>query len=611
MRRRMPRWCLVGVLPLAVGAAACGGDAPAAPRVESVPDKSGAPTAPTANAGTGAPGAPAEIVRASAAASETAKLAQHIGFEIATGLHAIEGTVATPTWGSAGRGDAKALRDDDVGTGWSCDMGGTAPCAVGLGFTESASVRAVVIYAAAGPKWSDYRAQARPKKVRVHTDAGFVEVAIDDGAAHKYVLFDKSIETKSIAVEVLEVHPGKKGKAVWIAELDALGDRGPSRPPLELDPARTIVSFETDAWKAEGDNHTIRLAFLEEVQADGRLRRLMRGTAIHGRASDRFLVVEKLFGSSCLANKGSYALLDRNTRVMLPLGELTGVPSKIALRSDGTGALFTSTADPAAARAVVLDGDAIERVRPSKKKAETPEQLAARMNITEPAVRRGGHVPGAAPAGCKSGTSDTALVQRVATALGLTDAPPADASICELANAHRAIVGTSSGCGARWYAAVIGPAGEVVGEMHAKADDGRGGWFFTAPDVGVVFEATKDAGRTSDLLRLWDGGVQVLVAGGAIAVRRPKACDPCEGDFGATVEAIPPDAGVADPDADDRGSPDGETPEARTTDEVAPAEEPPAEPPAEPPVDDPPTKDDGKSGGKKGLPTVTDEDPQE
>lgn len=601
--RRVPRWCLV----VAVGVGACGGDAPAAPRVESVPDKSGAETAPKAGGGTaGDPAAAAELVRASAAAPVTAKLAQHIGFEIATGLHAIEGTASTAPWGSSGRGDAKTVRDDDVLTGWSCDMGGAAPCAIGLGFTEKASVRAVVIYAAAGPKWNDYRAQARPKKVRVHTDAGFVEVAIDDGAAHKHVLFDKSVETSSIAVEVVDVHAGKKGKAVYVAELEVLGDRGPSRAPLELDPERTVVSFETDAWKAEGDNHTIRLAFLEEVQADGRLRRLMRGTAVHGRASDRFLVVEKLFGSSCTGTKGSYALLDRNTRVMLPLGELTGVPSNVALRADGTGALFTSLADPAAARAVVLDGDAIERVRPSKKKAETPEQLAARMNITAPPQRRGGHVPGAAPAGCKAGTSDTALVQRVATALGLGDAPPADASICELANSHRAIVGTSSGCGARWYAAVIGPAGEVVGEMHAKADDGRGAWFFAAPDVGVIFEATKDAGRTSDLLRLWDGGVQVLVAGGAIAVRKPKACDPCEGDFGAMPEMIPPDAGVADPEADDRGSPDGETPEARATDAVAPSEEPPAEPPAEPPVDEPPAKGDGK-----GLPTVTDEDPEE
>jgi len=448
----------------------------------------------------------------------------------------------------------------------------------------------------------------------VHTDAGWIDVALEDGAAHRYVLFDKAVETTTLAVEVLEVHAGKKGSTLWIGELEAVGDRGPSRPPLALDPARTVVSFETDPWKGEGQSHTIRLAFLEEVGDDGKLRRIMRGTAIHGRASDRFLLVERMFNASCTATKGSYALLDRNTRMLLPLGEMAGVPAEVALRPDGAGVMFTSMIDPMSARAVVLEGEALERMRPSKKKAETPEQFAARLAFTEPPVRRGGHVPGAAPAGCKSGTSDNALVQRVATALALDDAPAADASICELDAQHRAIVGTSSGCGARWYAAVIGPAGEVVGEMHAKADDGRGGWFLATPEVGVIFEATKDGGRTSDLLRLSSGGVQVLVPGGALAVRRPKACDTCEGDFGATAEAIPPETGATtgvEPVADDRGSPDGETPEARSSDAVpadpTPTDDEPAdEPPADEPATDEPTKP--TKPDKSGLPTVTDED---
>jgi hypothetical protein len=588
-----------------VCAPACGGDAPASPRVESVPDKSGKAAATADGGATGeTPSAPAELVRATAAAPVTGKTAQHVGFEIAVNLHSIEGTAATPTWGAAGRGDAKSVRDDDIGSAWTCETGGAAPCAIGLAFAEPASIRAVQLYAAAGPKWADYRAYARPKKIRVHTDEGWIDVTLDDGAAHRPVLFDKIIETKTLAVEVLDVHAGKKGSTLFIAELEALGDSGPSRPPLELDPARTVVSFETDPWKGEGEKNTIRLAFLEEVGADGKLRRIMRGTAIHGRASDRFLLVERLFGASCSATKGSYALLDRNTRMLLPLGEMAGVPAKVALRSDGSGVMFQSTLDPLSARAVVLEGDKVERMRPSKKKGETPEQFAARLAFTDPPVRRGGHVPGAAPAGCKSGTSDNALVQRVATAIALDDALASDASICELDTSHRAIVGTSSGCGLRWYAAVIGPAGEIVGEMHAKAD-GRGAWFVASPEVGVLFEATKDGGRTSDLLRLAPEGVQVLVPGGALAVRRPKACDACAGDFGATPEVIPPDGaesgGVVEPVADDRGSPDGETPEARTSDEVPPDPTPTEEPPAEP--TEKPAKTD-----KSGLPTVTDED---
>lgn len=593
------------------GAAACSNDAPPAPRVESVPSKDGKGGLgkPEGGAASGTP-TTAELTRAGAAATTAVKSVQHVAFEIAVGLHAIEGTVGTPTWGAAGRGDATTVRDTDLGTAWTCEHGGAAPCAIGLAFAAPASIRVLQLYAAAGPKWTEYRAYARPKNVRIHTDAGWFDVKLEDGASHKHVVFAKSVETKTITVEVIDVHAGKKGPTLWIAELEAVGDQGPERPPLELDPARTVVSFETDAWKAEGESHTIRLAFLEEVAPEGKLRRVMRGTALHGRASDRFLLVERLFKTSCTTTDGSYALLDRNTRMLLPLGAMTGVPANVALRGDGLGVMFTSMIDPLGARAAVLEGGKIERLRPSKKTGETPQQFAARLAFADPPVRRGGHEPGAAPAGCKSGTSDTALVQRVATALALTDAPPADASICELEASHRAIVGTSSGCGARWYAAVIGPGGEIVAEQHAKTEDGRGGWFTTATDVGVLFEATRDGGRTSNLLRLAPDGVHVLVEGGALAVRRPKVCDPCAGDFGAVAEAIPPDAGVADPDAGDRGSPDGETPEARTTDEV-PSEPTPVD--DEPPTDEPPpaaTKTDPKKDGKGGLPTVTDDDPE-
>src|SRR5205085_8775055 len=112
--------------------------------------------------------AAAELVRATAAATVTAKSAQHVGFDVVSGLHAIEGTAVTPTWGAAGRGAATTTRDDDLGTAWTCETGGTAPCAIGLAFAEPASIRVLQLYAAAGPKWTEYRAYARPKTIRVH-----------------------------------------------------------------------------------------------------------------------------------------------------------------------------------------------------------------------------------------------------------------------------------------------------------------------------------------------------------------------------------------------------------------------------------------------------------
>jgi len=572
--------------------------------VESVPaDKA---SGSTRDPGSGNTGVTTPLVQSTAAATATVKPVQTIAFDLASTLHSLAGAATTAPWGAAGRGDASSARDDDLNTAWSCEMGGAAPCVLGISFPAPVGVRALRLFAAAGPRYVDYRAVARPKKIRVHTDGGWVEATLEDGAADKYLVLDKIVQTGTVAIEVLEVYPGKKGKGLWVAEIDAYGDRGEARPPLELDPARAVVSFETDPWKEGSKGHTARLAFLDEVQADGRLRRVLRGTAIHGRATDRFLLVEKLFSATCEGTKGSYSLLDRETRMLLPLGEMGGIPGKVALRSDGTGVLVTQTRDPLLASAAVLEGGSVSRLRPSKKKSETAEQFAARLAFTEPPHARGGHIPGAAPTGCKSGTSDPGLVGRIGTALALPDAPPAEASICTLDATHRAVVGMSSGCGARWYAAVVGPAGEIVAEQHTTTDDGRGAWFSFAPEVGVLFEGTRDAGRTSNILRLAPDGVQVLVQGGALAVRRPKACDPCKGDFGAIAEPILPDEVPTEPVADDRGSPDGEAPEQRTTD-AAPADEPPPpeEPTPAPPEPTPDTKSDAK--GEGGLPTVTDE----
>lgn len=169
---------------------ACGDkkDEAAAPRVASQPaDKKDDGKAAGADGGGAAgPVAPDDLARASTAAPVTAKGQDHLGFKLDElgKQYALAGVVRTPSWGDAGNGTLAVVRDDDIDTTWSCNADGTRVCALGLAFTEPVELTAVRLFAAAGPKWNTYKAHARPKKVRVHTDAGWVEAKLDDRAKH-------------------------------------------------------------------------------------------------------------------------------------------------------------------------------------------------------------------------------------------------------------------------------------------------------------------------------------------------------------------------------------------------------------------------------------------
>lgn len=508
-------------------------------------DPAGKPDAPAAK-----PVAP--LQRASAAASGKAKGAGQLGFDLAllSTLYALEGHAIAASWSAAGEGDPAATRDDDLATAWQCVPVEGQPCAMGLSFDPPVSLRAVRLFAAAGPRWNDYRAHPRPKHVRVHTDAGWFDAKLDDGAAHHYIVLDASVKTTTLAVEVTDVYASKKPASLWFAELEAFGDDGPIRPPLQLDPARTVVSFETEAWKSEAASHGIRVAFLEEITASGALRRLTRGTAVHGRANDRFAVIERRFGTDCVHGRGAYLLLDRTTRVMFPLGDKADVPATVTLRKDGLGALFVREGAPEHTRALVYENEALVRHVPRLKKGETDAQFAARLGFTGVAEHRGAAKPGEAIAGCVSGVKEEALVQQVATALGLENLRAADASVCSIGASERAVVGTDgAACGARWYAAVIGPGNEIVAQNLAGDGDGDGAEYTVVDGVGVVLEGSRGGGLTSDLWLLDPSGIKMLVKGGALAVREPKACRPCQPAVPVETETATGDDGA--PAADD------------------------------------------------------------
>lgn len=591
---------------------ACKDDAPpptAAPRVETGRVEAKAADAP-ADAGKSAA---VPLAQSTAAAPGKAKSAGQLGFDLEalSNLYAIEGTPLAATWGAAGTGEPSSMRDDDLGTAWRCPIPAAATpsasphCVAGLSFAEPATVHSVRLFAAAGPKWNDYRAHPRPKRVRLHTDAGWFDVGLDDGSAHHYINLAAPVTTRTLAVEVLELYAGKKKPELWFAELEAFGSAGPPRPPLQLDPSRVVISFETEAWKAEGTNNTIRIAFAEELAADsGARRRLMRATAIHGDADDRFLVVERRFGTDCTTDRGSYLLLDRDTRVPFPLGDKGEVPASVTLRADGLGVMFVRDAEPEHARALVYEGDQLVRHQPKTKAGETAKQLAARLGFVGAPVGRGGVEPGVATGTCVAGTTDEALVGRIGTALDVLNLHGAQASICPLADGSKAVVGTDgAACGPRWYAAVVAPSGEIIAQNLAGEGDGDGAHFMAVAELGVVLEGTRAGGATSDLWLLDAKGISMLVKGGALAVRDPKACRPCAP---ATPVLDETTTGGDDDGAGDGGPPADAAP-ADAPSDTPPADAPPSDaPPADaPPPSDPPAK--AEPGDAPALPGVNDE----
>lgn len=587
------RISMVLALTMTIG---CKDDAKsAAPRVEAVrtPSKADEVTPTTPTTATASP-----LVQSTAAGTGKARAEGQLGFDLAklAELYAIEGTPLAGSWGVAGTGELAAMRDDDLLTAWECPHTAEQHCAAGLSFAEPVSLHSVRLFAAAGPKWNEYRAHPRPKNVRLHTDAGWFDVKLSDGSAHNYINLTPAVTTKTLAIEVLDVHAGKKKPTIWFGELEAYGTSGPRRPALAIDPSRVVIAFETEAWKAEGTSNTIRIAFADELrssddQAEKKPRRFMRATAIHGRADDRFLVVERRFAADCTTNRGSYLLLDRETRVLLPLGDKAAVPAEVTLRSDGLGALFVRADEPDKGKALVFETGKLVRHQPKAKAGETTKQLAARLAFTDAPVIRGGSAPGAAPAGCVAGTTDDALVQRIGTAIGITGLRATEATICTI-DGGRVIIGTDgAACRPRWYAAVLGAAGEIVASNVAPEGDADGAHFAVMSGVGVVLEGTRAGGATSDLYALDAAGIRVIVKGGALAVREPLACRPCAvavPEIPATGELPLPDDGPSGDDGGDEG----------------PVEEPPRE---APPGDEPPTESPAKPDPTAGLPDVDDE----
>src|SRR5690606_31581139 len=285
------------------------------------------------------------IAKSEAPSPIAGKGASSLGFRLdkISHLFSLAATAKIPDWGAAGQGEPKLARDDDLDTAWQCSFGEAQPCVLGLALPEKAKIEAVRLYGAAGPRYRDYTGHPRIAKLRVHTEAGYVDVSVADGANHNYLRFDAPIETQYLAIEVLETHKGKSDALVHIAEIEAYGTDGAPRQPIDLDPDYAWVGWETTAWSSSKSDHTIRQVFVNFTRpgassdAEPSSRRLLRATAVFGQAGDDYLLFERLHGTDCGEVRGSYILFDKRNRMYYPLGDLGGAGGNVYRHAGGRG----------------------------------------------------------------------------------------------------------------------------------------------------------------------------------------------------------------------------------------------------------------------------------
>ncbi len=460
-------------------------------------------------------------------------------------IFALTGTVVTPSWAAKPTGELQLLRDDDWLTGVDCLATEAAPCAVGLTFAIPADVRALSLHAALGPKWRDYTSRPRPKTIRLHFDTGYVDAKVSDGPSVRWVVLDKAVKTKSIAIEFIDAQGKAAGKPLRINEFEVYGAAGPAREPIEIDLARARFYYESERWKSEGSSHEIRPSYLETVNAEGVAKRVASATAVYGEPTDRVLLFETLRKTNCTAHDGgSYVLLDRQTRLWLDVGRMGGLHRQVWRNTSGLGFAIGNYRDTPTdlPSAVLIEDEVLTRKRIGKT-GPKGGSVAAQMELwgmadAPVAGDRAGDLAHP-PVGCVAATADdlTGLTTEFA-ALG-------DASTwmrCSLASGGELLVHQASTCPGPWAYLVRSSNRAVIANKVGPAT-GRAIRVASHEDGSYWLEIDQDAGNKGKLLQVnADGTVAEPVSGAGFSLRMPGACD-CNGV--APVDPNAPDGGDA------------------------------------------------------------------
>ncbi len=444
--------------------------------------------------------------------------------------YALAGKVEVPEWSAPHEGDPELVRDDDLDTAWTCTPSGQDRCAIGIHFPTKATLEAVQLFVA-GPYGRDDEF-ARPKRLRLHTDEGFLDALMPDESGHVYAVFGKDVASEDLTIEVLEVWKGRS-PTIYIGELDVFGSTGEAREPLAIDPARTFVRLEPPIWRSSGrDTHQRQAAFVHRIDAEGVPHRLIEGTALRGHAGDRLMLVERLQSvTGCEAPRGTFYLLDTQTRLLAPLGEFGGVGGDVFRASDGRG-IAVGIAGPLR---TVLDGlfameGAYHRKRTPLREDKRTNDFITQWGLERTPLPRG-DVP-LAESTCAPGTPE--LLAELDAVRPKTPkkkpSTPGQWRVCDLDAGARAFLGDYGPCGPQWEVHVLDAKGTLV-DSRVQA---RAGSHLGLRDLGGGTWLVQVAGATDAvlLLKVDASGIETFAESAALALEPPDVCRTvCEAGF--------------------------------------------------------------------------------
>jgi len=464
--------------------------------------------------------------------------ADNLGFRIdqLAGVYALAGAIEVPPWSAPSEGTPRVLRDDDLDTAWTCTPSGEDRCAIGMHFPSVAKVHSLRLFGAA----LEHETFPRPKRIRIHTEAGFTDVLLADANAPQFAIFAQPVETRNIVIELLEIFPGRgKEPTIHIADLEVFGVAGVAREPLTIDPAATVSLSAGSPWRKPGRSSVDRTEmFLHWVDTKGNLHRFMEGSALRGKAGDRLMLVERMSGQSdCDAPRGTFFMLDTKTRVTAPLGDLDGVGGDTFRAADGQGIAvgFKGKLDTKLNGLFAEDGKYRRRQTPFRADQRT-EDYFAEWKLDPTLVRREPPPLSETIERCTPGTEAALAELRAAKEASPSKTKkkkprrrrgkeeverPAAWQVCELGDGARAFVTDHGPCGSHWEMTVVDAAGAVVA---SETDKGERSFLRVARQGDVLL---VQVGNGTDLTSIWRvaaDAVTQLAESGTFALQPPAVC---------------------------------------------------------------------------------------
>ena len=454
-------------------------------------------------------------------------------------LYALAGAMEAPTWSAPSEGSLRLTRDNDLDTAWTCVPNEEERCAIGMSFPAAAGIHSIRLHTAA----SDPSEYPRAKRVRVHTERGFTDALLSDTDTFTFVEFAETETTRYVIVEVLEVYPGTaKEPRIHVAEFEVFGRSGTAREPLQLDPATAIVALPDEPWdRVARGSYERRQMFLHTVDAEGGLHRFMEGTALRGRAGDRLLLIERIQGQSgCNAPRGTFFLLDTQTRITAPLGGLSGVGGDTFRSNDGMGVIvgYHGKLDTKINGVFFEEGKYRRRQTPIRADQRTEDYFET-WGLEDTVLDRSAPALNASIDDCVVGTEALLAELDAAKAAVEAAAPkkkrrkrkskateivrrPAAWQVCTLEEGARAFLTDNGPCGSTWEMTVLDASGSIVATQTGKGDRNYLRVARQSPQTLLV-----EVGDGSDRAAMWRvaaGELRELSNAASFALQPPASC---------------------------------------------------------------------------------------